>query len=203
VIPQPGLAFAFLAMAGLLFLLFAMPPPDAPPAITPNYTPGSPTAPPVVTPATPPAAAHAAGTVTFNSVPADGDTITIGAVTYRWQDVINASYDIEVPTGVGEDPPTVGQAALALAVALGNISLYIPAVHPTVEVAGVAGATVSLRAKEAGTGGNAIGLSETGTSMTVSGANLTGGVAGTNTSAPPAASASYTPATPSPPPAIS
>jgi len=107
----------------------------------------------------------ASGTVTLASV-ADADTVTIGGT------VLTAK---TTPSGSAQWARGVSDAAdaAALAACINANATTSAKVHAT-----VAGAVVTVAANAAGTLGNLLTLASSGATLTVSGANLTGGTGG-------------------------
>lgn len=115
---------------------------------------------------------HATGTVTFSGVPADGETVTVGAQAYTFRTNARAAYEVEIADtaalcarnflyalqGDGTAYTHHGAGTLASTVAFGTIS----------------GAVVRLFALAVGTAGNAVALAESSAAIAVSGATLTG-----------------------------
>jgi phage tail sheath gpL-like len=109
--------------------------------------------------------AFASGTVTLASVPED-DTVTIGGITFT----AKASPSGEAQfSQAGSD--TADAASLASKI---NAHSTLSAVVSATSALGV----VTITCRFPGVVGNFITLAETGTSMTVSGARLSGGVGG-------------------------
>lgn len=114
-------------------------------------------------------AVKATGTVTFaTSAPVANDTVTVNGVVFTFKTgAVTNPHDISL-TGV----TTFGQAAEAFANAVnGSIDPRVSQITAT-----VAAGVVTLTADDAGVAGNAVTLAKTATSVTVSGANLTGGL---------------------------
>lgn len=116
----------------------------------------------------------ASGTITLSSVPAD-DTVTIGTATLT----AKAS-----PSGENQFSQAGTDAADATALAA---KINAHSVLSKIVTASAASNVVTVTCKVKGPIGNQIGLSETGTSMTVSGTTLAGGAGGAE-SAPVAVS---------------
>lgn len=113
-------------------------------------------------------AVKASGTVTIGAVPTALDAVTVNGLAFTFKTgAVTSPHDISL-TGIS----TAAQAASALAAAIKN------SVDPKVTVlsASAAGAVVTITAADVGTYGNAYTLTKTGTSPTVSGATLAGGV---------------------------
>lgn len=120
----------------------------------------------------------ATAVIQFANVPLDGDSIQIGNITYTFVTTPASSYDIAIPdNGPGGPAATPADAAEALRVALTIVSLYIPAVHPTVELASnTPGDSVYLVAKTVGAAGNLLTLTPSSGTFLVSDANFDGGI---------------------------
>lgn len=126
-----------------------------------------------------PTGVQATGTITIASNPADGDTVTIGGVPYTLKSALT---------------PTAGQVLIGATAAATISNLWAAVVGgdgagttyaagtPTapstasysLPVAGV----ITVTYLTSGTAGNSFTLAKTGTAIAVSGATLTGGVAG-------------------------
>ena len=113
-------------------------------------------------------AVKASGTVTFASVPTNGDIVTVNGLAFTFKTgSVTSPHDISL-TGIS----TSAQAAAALNTAIKN------SVDPKVVVlaSSVSGSVVTITAADVGTYGNSYTLAKTGTGATVSGATLSGGV---------------------------
>lgn len=113
-------------------------------------------------------AVKASGTVTIGAVPTTLDAVTVNGLAFTFKTgPVTSPHDISL-TGI----TTAAQAASALAAAIKN------SVDPKVTVltASASGAVVTISAADVGTYGNSYTLTKTGTSPTVSGATLAGGV---------------------------
>jgi len=110
-----------------------------------------------------PLSTRAAGAVAFGSIPADGDTITVSSVTYRFKTTAEQAFDV-----------TRGSTALATAV---NFARALNAssqggyytgttINPDVEATAEA-ATVPLRIRFGGTAGNIIALTSASAALTL------------------------------------
>jgi hypothetical protein len=119
----------------------------------------------------------ATGTLTLVANPSDGDTVTIGARTYTFQDTLtNVAGNVQIDT---DADGTLDNLIAAINFSSGGGSAYAAAttVHPTVTAAAGAGDTMTVTAKATGTGGNAIVTTETFTNSgnVFGAATLTGG----------------------------
>lgn len=124
---------------------------------------------------------NALATITCLTTAADGDYVTVRGKRYTFKDVVvSPSYNAPpgvVPTDItpsGSDPEEMADR-LAKAI-MSNDSLLTASVEEDSSSPPLL-AKVVVTARTPGTGGNAYGLTETGTAVTVSGANFTGGVA--------------------------
>jgi hypothetical protein len=112
-------------------------------------------------------AARATGTVTFSGQPSDNDTVTFNGVAITFKSAAGASPEIQIGADLATTIATMvsvlnasANASLAIATYTGDAThLYISHDAP-------------------GTGGNSITLAKSGTNISVSGATLSGGVAG-------------------------
>ncbi|CAG9228870.1 hypothetical protein [Burkholderia vietnamiensis] len=107
----------------------------------------------------------AAGSVTFNSVPVEGDKLTVNGTAFTFKAAPVAATDILIEGTASAQATQVASVLSASADA--NVSACTYA---------AVGAVVNVTAKTAGTAGNSITLAETGGELSVSGATLTGGV---------------------------
>lgn len=112
---------------------------------------------------------RARGTATCVSV-VENDALTVAGVTFTVKDAPDPEEPLEVETG-GSD--TIMAATFAAAI---NANATTSALVKATNAAGV----VHIKALAVGTGGNSIGLSDTGSTITVSAANLAGGAAVAN-----------------------
>ena len=116
----------------------------------------------------------ASGTLTFTGAGANNDTFTIGGQEYRLVNAINNPFDVLIGADAAA---TAGNAAAAINAGAGSGVNYGAGTIANSDVsASVNAAVVTLTAKTAGTGGNAVTLATTSAAANVSGANLTGGV---------------------------
>lgn len=117
-------------------------------------------------------AVAATGTVTFTENPSDGDTLQIGAVTYKFMTSPAAANDVAIQA-------TVYETAQNLADVINGDSgeAYAGTTSPSLDVsAEVEAGVMTLTARTAGTAGNSLALVQTGDFANVSGATLSGGV---------------------------
>lgn len=106
--------------------------------------------------------AKASGTVTFSSAaPVDGDKVTIAGVDYTFKTTPVALNDMAIPA-------TIAAAAAALAAKINANAADFTAT--------VAGAVVTIRAKNRGTDGNVAVTKTAATAANITTTNLTGGV---------------------------
>lgn len=118
----------------------------------------------------------ATGTLTLTGIPLNGETLTIGAKTYTFEDVLtNVNGNIKIGATAAA---TVANIVAAINLGSGSGTAYAAAttVHPTVTAHDGAGTTVVVTAKTAGTGGNAIASTDTMTNASWGAATLAGGV---------------------------
>lgn len=122
--------------------------------------------------------AYASGTITFSGTTTDGDTVTINGVVYTFKDTLSAARHVKIGA-------TAAATALNLVDAVNaNYATYGVAYHQlTVAnvycIASVAsgGTVVTVSSKLHGTASNSYTLAKSSTDITVSGANLSGGLA--------------------------
>lgn len=121
-------------------------------------------------------------TSTANGNPSEDETITIGAVTYRFRNTLAQVNDVLIGAS-GEATLNNLRAAINLTGTEGVEYFAGQVIHPTVTapsvaVLNVADYDLTVQAKTIGTGGNSIVLTELATNITVSGAGtLAGGLA--------------------------
>lgn len=116
----------------------------------------------------------ASGTITLAAPPANNDTVTVGTVTYTFKTGAVAGAN-EVLVGASATASAANLvAAINAGAGIGATYGSGTVVNPDVTATAAAGVVTAL-AKVAGTAGNSIALAESGTDITVSGANLTGG----------------------------
>jgi hypothetical protein len=127
------------------------------------------------------AATKATGTLTSTGTnPADADTVTLDAQAYRFKNTTAQAYDVKI-----------GASA---AITLDNLKAAVNAtgtpgteyhagtnIHPTVSATTNTNTTQVFEAKTAGTGGNALASTDSGSQLSFGAATLTGGTAGTAT----------------------
>jgi hypothetical protein len=126
---------------------------------------------------------NASATITCLDTAADGDTVVVAGKTYTFKD-IDAHTSYNAPPGIipmtmagspeAADPEEMADR-LAKAI-MSNDARLTASVGPD-ESSPVLQAKVTVKVRAAGTAGNAFTLSETGSAVTVSGANFTGGLA--------------------------
>lgn len=123
----------------------------------------------------------ATSTLTLTDIPTNGDTLTIGARTYTFEDVLtNVNGNIKIGATAAA---TVTNIVSAINLGSGSGTRYAAAtvLHPTVSAVDGTGTTVVFTAKTAGTGGNALVATESMSNATISGAGtFAGGVAATS-----------------------
>ena len=120
--------------------------------------------------------AYASGTVTFSGAPSNNDTVTVNGVVYTFKTTPAAARDVAIGA-------TSALAAEYLAAAINadpslvGTGFYSTTTAHTTCIASASGAVVTVYARAHGTAGNSFTLAESGSSTTVSGANLSGGAA--------------------------
>lgn len=119
----------------------------------------------------------ASGTITFTGQPADGETVTIGGTTYTFKTTLSAAYQVKIGATANETADNLRRAINDAGVEGTNYGTGTDP-HPTV-TATVSTNVVTVTAKVKGAAGNSIALSKTSANITLSGANLSGGVDGT------------------------
>lgn len=132
--------------------------------------------PKVLPPAT--AATAATGLLSFSGQVADADTITIGATTYTYQDVLSSGPTVpnEILIG-GTVSATVANTIAAINGASGAGATYSTGTAANASVTAVQGTgnSVKVTAKTTGTGGNAVATTSTSLDATFGSATLAGG----------------------------
>ena len=125
----------------------------------------------------------ATGTITStNTEVADGDTITIDGVTYRFKNTMAAINDVKRHGTVADTTLANLQAAIN-GTGTAGVEWYTgTVVHPTVAAGAVTAHTLPLTARDYGTAGNAIATTDTSAQLSLGAPTLTGGL---DTSSPP------------------
>jgi hypothetical protein len=118
----------------------------------------------------------ATGTLTAASNPSNNDTVTIGSRTYTFKTSLTPTAN-EVLIGV-DASASLDNLIAAINGAAGAGTTYASGTtaHANVTAAAGTGDTMDVTAKVAGTAGNAIATTETGTNLSWGSATLTGGV---------------------------
>ena len=129
------------------------------------------------------ASVAATGTITGDGTNiTDGDTVTIGAKTYTFQDTLtNVDGNVKKAGTAAGSLTNLFHAINASGGVVGTDYATATTAHPTVTATNPTGTTVVVTAITPGTGGNSLALSENSTHLSVSGANLAGGVTNTGT----------------------
>ncbi|MDR6288622.1 hypothetical protein E9232_001129 [Inquilinus ginsengisoli] len=125
----------------------------------------------------------ATGLLTFSSNPANGDTVTIGAVTYTFNTTLGGGNSIKIGGSALKTRNNLVAAVMADPLQIGDNFGASTVVHPTVTALAAAG-NVALKAKTAGTGGNSIVTTKVSTALSFGASTLTGGVAASGTFVP-------------------
>ena len=125
------------------------------------------------------ASVYASNVITFADNPVDGDTLTVGATTYKFVDALAADNDVQI----GLDVPETLSRLIKVVNGTGTAGVdyfagtTTPNASARAEMDGAIG--VRLVALTAGTGGNSTALTATGGAIIVeTGAALLGGAAG-------------------------
>lgn len=121
-------------------------------------------------------AVKASGTVSFAANPADGTTLKVGSVTYRFKSTMAQAEDVKLESALAD---TVAHLVKVLnGTAAEGTDCYTGTTQQgTVVLAAYSAPVLTITAVDGGTDGNSIALAETGDTMIVSGATLTGGAA--------------------------
>ena len=101
-------------------------------------------------------AAVATGTLTIDTNPLDGDTVTIGARSYTFQDTLtNVAGNVFIGISAAATRNNL-VAAIMLAAGSGTAYAAATTVHPTVTAVALSTSNATISAKTAGTAGNSI-----------------------------------------------
>ena len=114
----------------------------------------------------------AKGTLSFSGNPADGDTVTVGATTYKFKNEMAAVNDIKL--GASQSDSIATLVKVLNGTGASGTDYYAGTTPPNASAA-ASGAEVTVTAKSAGTAGNSVALAATGSAMTASGSTLEGG----------------------------
>lgn len=108
----------------------------------------------------------AQGTLTLDTNPTDGDTMVVGAMTYRFKDVTAAANDIKIGADVAATQVSIVKTINGTGAAGTDYHAGTTTPHPTVSVAAFADNACVLTARTAGTAGNEIATTENFTAVT-------------------------------------
>lgn len=128
-------------------------------------------------PASSPAVA-ATALLSFTGLPADGDTVTIGARVYTYRTALSTGPTVPNEILIGAAVTNaVANTVAAINGAAGAGTTYSTgtAVHAQVAATSGPGNAVTLTARTAGAAGNAIATTDTGTNLSFGGATMAGG----------------------------
>lgn len=120
-----------------------------------------------------PAGTQASGTITFAGNPTAADTVTLGTTTYTLVSALTGANDVLIGATAADTAANLA-AAINAGPGVGTVYGAGTVMNPDAS-ATVATATVTAKARTAGTAGNSIALTKAGTNINVSGATLTGG----------------------------
>lgn len=116
----------------------------------------------------------AAGSIAFSGNPADGDTVTVGATTYKFKTDMAAANDIKLGSSQSDSIATLVKVINGTGTS--GTDYYAGTTTPNASAsAASSGADVTISAKTAGTAGNSVALAATGSAMSASGSTLGGG----------------------------
>lgn len=116
----------------------------------------------------------AKGTLSFSGNPADDDTVTVGATTYKFKNEMAAVNDIKL--GASQSDSIATLVKVLNGTGASGTDYYAGTTTPNASASAAAsGAEVTVTAKSAGTAGNSVALAATGSAMTASGSTLEGG----------------------------
>jgi hypothetical protein len=96
------------------------------------------------------------GTLTVSGIPADGDQIEIGGVTYTWKDTPAAAFDVQRNAGSAETNIDNMVAAITLTGTPGTEYHADTTIHPAASARKASASTMEAVAKVPGTGGDSI-----------------------------------------------
>ena len=126
------------------------------------------------------AAIAATGSVTNSAVPADASTLQIGSVTYRFKGTMAQAQDIKLESSL--DATMAHLVKVINGTSSEGVDCYAgTTTQAATLLAAYNSPVLSMTAVTAGTSGNSIALVETGSTMIVSAATLTGGAAAVTT----------------------
>lgn len=121
-------------------------------------------------------AAAAAGTLTSTGVNVtDGDTVTLGAVTYRFKDTMAQANDVKRGSDAATTLANLKKAINATGTA-GTEYFAGTVVHPTIIAGAITSTTLAVAARVKGTAGNSLASTETAATLSFGAAALAGGV---------------------------
>lgn len=119
---------------------------------------------------------QATGTITSDGTEiADGDTVTIGTITYRFKDTLAQAYDVKRDGTTATNTLNNLVSAIGLTGTVGTTYYAGTYQHPDVS-ASRSSSVVTLTARYTGAVGNLIALSKSASHLSVSGSVLSGGV---------------------------
>ena len=106
----------------------------------------------------------AAGSLAFTANPADGDTVTIGAVVYRFKTTMEQANDIQIGSALTNTLASLEKTVNGEGAA--GTDCYAGSSPVSNVTASVSGSTLNLTAKETGIAGNAIALASSDANVT-------------------------------------
>lgn len=127
-----------------------------------------------------PPGTRATSTLTTSDNPSDGETVTLNGKTYTFQaSLTNADGHVKIGASETATLLNLMHAINKSGGVIGTDYALVTVVHPTIEATASGAHTVSVRARTAGTAGNALTLADTlGGSDGFTAATLTGGANG-------------------------
>lgn len=121
-------------------------------------------------------AAAAGGTLTSTGTNVtDGDTATLGAVTYRFKTTMAQANDVQRGADAATTLANLKKAINATGTA-GTEYFAGTVVHPTIVAGALTSTTLAVAARVKGTAGNSLASTEVAATLSFGGATLTGGV---------------------------
>jgi len=112
---------------------------------------------------------QASGTITLGSNPANGDTVVVNGVTFTFRTIPVNATDVEIGLNAAASAANLRADLAASTNDLVTVATYSVSTN-----------AVTVNFKDVGTEGNSFTLAKTGSAVTVSGATLSGGTAGSD-----------------------
>ena len=123
----------------------------------------------------------ATGTLTSSGVNvSDGDTVVLGAITYRFKNTMAQAYDVKIGADAAASLVNLKHAINQSGTA-GTHYFAGTLAHTTIEARAITSTTLVVQAKTGGTSGNSLASTETAATLSFGGTPLSGGAANTKT----------------------